>query len=84
MKAKIIEILGVCIEPELAELKAKEIMNLCNDSCSELLEACQAAIRIKDLWLYNEKDTLPEYKDEAQAVSKLESILNEAIKKAKI
>ena len=48
----------------------------------ELLEACQATIRIKDLWLYNEKDTLPEYEGEAQAVSKLESILNKAIKNA--
>ena len=28
MKEKIIEILGVCIEPELAELKAKQIIDL--------------------------------------------------------
>jgi len=53
-----------------------------HDAASELLEACQAAIRIKDLWLYNEENTLPEYESEAQAVSKLESIFNKAIKNA--
>ena len=65
----------VCIV-SVNELEKIEKVNV------ELLEACQATIRIKDLWLYNEKDTLPEYEGEAQAVSKLESILNKAIKNA--
>ena len=41
MKTKIIDIIGHCIEPERAELQAEEIMNLYNDSYSELLEALQ-------------------------------------------
>ena len=41
MKAKIIDIIGHCMEPELAELQAEEIMNLYNDSYSELLEALE-------------------------------------------
>ena len=37
MKKQIIEILGVCIEPELAELKAEQIIEIFNDSLTDEL-----------------------------------------------
>jgi hypothetical protein len=66
-------------------LKAKKYQKAVKslEAAPELLKACQLAIKIKDLWLYNEKDTIPEYKGEAQAVSELENLFIEAIKKAK-
>ena len=78
MKEKIIEILGVCIEPELAELKAKEIMNLCNDSCSELLEA------LKEITKGEGRFDMDRLRHAGNVIEDMKSIAEQAIKKVKI
>ena len=41
MKNKIIEIIGICVEPELAELRAQEIMNLYDNSLPYICPVCR-------------------------------------------
>ena len=79
MKEKIIEILGVCIYPELADLKADQIMALLDTD--EFIRVCKILQDLKPLWLPNTENVSPEHYGEIEALTKAAYLLDETIKK---
>ncbi len=84
MKQKIIEILGVCIEPELADLKADQIMALLNTN--ELLKALQAVFNLIDKGVLvrdiSKDDDYSYFLKQGIEIHNVIVLMNEAIEKA--